>query len=81
MSALPASPAEVAAYRKAKAAGARWFASLRDDQKLQIADWDYENPFDWRDWFDDKPRPGFVRGLTDAADLWAEERAYRMSQA
>lgn len=62
-----ASDFDMMRWRVARDAGRRWFADLaKHDRRMAWAI--YDDGFDWRDWFDDKPARGFKAGVESAAD-------------
>jgi len=57
---------------RGRKAGEAWLASLDNRTRGDLGDDLVLGMFDWRDWFDDPPRPGFVNGAADALQRWEE---------
>lgn len=58
------------ARQQQREAGARWFRALQPEEAWQLGDDLVLGCFDWRDWFDAKPTPSFMRGVEDARIFW-----------
>lgn len=55
------------AIERGKRAGAAWARSLDRRRRGEFLDDQILGAFDWSEWFDDRPAPGFIRGAYEAA--------------
>lgn len=56
--------------RKHEQAGREWFRSLTSEQKFDLGDAFVLDTFDWTDWFETKPGPGFLSGAERERLFW-----------
>lgn len=61
------SPSEM--REAAFAAGREWYKGLRQADRVAFDESRHEGDFDWEDWFNERPEPGFLKGADHEAHM------------
>jgi hypothetical protein len=63
-----------AAFDRARAQGREYAKGLSERDKDAMHTSMVLGEFDWMDWFEDKPAPGFATGMGDYLDQWRQSQ-------